>query len=327
MEHIEQEFENQVAQFNEQVLDIFNRTIARVINRATLFSSDNSKKRSSRHPHRNISSSELKCECGTNGNKNVMSVKIVGGQDAPPRKFPWMVGLWLKSYFGFLTTFRCGASLINDYFVITAGHCVDGLSPGEILLTFGNENYCERSLKDTTVRGVKSIFVPKVFNEQIGSGDVALLRLEREIYFTDQITPICLPKDSRNSYNDIKATIAGWGQVNQFVPSSTSCQLRFAEIRTYSNEQCRHQSRYNPKLILNSMICAGDLEGGNDTCQGDSGGPLMYRRNDGTYEIIGVVSRGVGCGNPGFLGLYTRVTSYMDWIKRTTKDSSAFCRN
>lgn len=48
--------------------------------------------------------------------------------------------------------------------------------------------------------------------------------------------------------------------------------------------------------------------------QGDSGGPLMKFEN-GVYTQVGIVSWGVGCGVFNYPGVYTRVTSFLSWIK------------
>ncbi|CAG0895114.1 unnamed protein product [Darwinula stevensoni] len=51
--------------------------------------------------------------------------------------------------------------------------------------------------------------------------------------------------------------------------------------------------------------------------QGDSGGPLMLPLSPAScvHTIVGIVSTGVGCGNPEFPGFYTQVSSYLDWIE------------
>lgn len=54
-----------------------------------------------------------------------------------------------------------------------------------------------------------------------------------------------------------------------------------------------------------------------DACQGDSGGPLMSEGSVGLerYTLLGLVSFGPRtCGVSNFPGVYTRITSYIDWI-------------
>ena len=52
--------------------------------------------------------------------------------------------------------------------------------------------------------------------------------------------------------------------------------------------------------------------------QGDSGGPLMtFEKLEGISRVTvaGVVSFAVGCGNPRYPGIYTRVDNYLHWME------------
>jgi len=55
--------------------------------------------------------------------------------------------------------------------------------------------------------------------------------------------------------------------------------------------------------------------------QGDSGGPMMFFIKN-QYYLMGVVSRGPKlCGEPGYPGIYTRVSCFTDWIVRRLNSS------
>ena len=46
----------------------------------------------------------------------------------------------------------------------------------------------------------------------------------------------------------------------------------------------------------------------------------MYDVNaDKKYYVVGVVSNGIGCGDPGIPGMYTRVSSYITWLESAAK--------
>lgn len=54
--------------------------------------------------------------------------------------------------------------------------------------------------------------------------------------------------------------------------------------------------------------------------QGDSGGPLMAVGKNNSFYLVGVVSFGKQCGQPGYPGVYTRVTEFLDWLSRNLSD-------
>lgn len=55
--------------------------------------------------------------------------------------------------------------------------------------------------------------------------------------------------------------------------------------------------------------------------QGDSGGGLMCEVEDGRWVLAGIVSWGDMCGTTGRPGVYTKVSSFMDWIEQTTSEA------
>merc|ERR1712038_301054 len=69
--------------------------------------------------------------------------------------------------------------------------------------------------------------------------------------------------------------------------------------------------------LQSNQICAYWKDHKQDACQGDSGGPMAcdsHKGDHGQYALIGVTSFGNGCGN-NWPGVYTRISSYLDWIK------------
>ncbi|KAF9794926.1 hypothetical protein SFRURICE_005161, partial [Spodoptera frugiperda] len=109
-------------------------------------------------------------------------------------------------------------------------------------------------------------------------------------------------------YNDIAVLVLS-GKVSK----QSSKQLE-AKLPVWRNEDC-NRAYFQP--ITDTFLCAGYARGGIDACQGDSGGPLMLQVG-GRWTQIGVVSFGNKCGEPGYPGVYTRVTHYTHWLQQNT---------
>lgn len=107
-----------------------------------------------------------------------------------------------------------------------------------------------------------------------------------------------------------QATVSGWGLPSDSA-TSISPVLRYITIPVGSNTVC---SLYYLGSIQATHICASG-DGGKSTCSGDSGGPLVAS----TGEQIGVVSFGIALGcEIGWPHVYTRVTSYVSWIRENS---------
>jgi secreted trypsin-like serine protease len=66
-------------------------------------------------------------------------------------------------------------------------------------------------------------------------------------------------------------------------------------------------------------LCAGFEHGGASACPGtgSAGGPLAVFNGAGRKYQVGIVSLGEDCSIPGAAyGVYTRVSSYADWIRQ-----------
>lgn len=100
-----------------------------------------------------------------------------------------------------------------------------------------------------------------------------------------------------------RAAVYGWGDTSG--DGDYALTLRSVGVNVLSDAVCERAYPGNADGTYRaaSMLCAGEIEGGRDACQGDSGGPLVAGG-----RLIGLVSWGSGCGQPGSPGVYTRVS-------------------
>lgn len=85
-----------------------------------------------------------------------------------------------------------------------------------------------------------------------------------------------------------------------------NCSESFEQLRMIDQDAYAHI-----KQDLNeNCVCTGNAEG-LGVCIGDSGDGLVW---DG--KLIGIASTTFGCAK-GFPDIYTKVSSFIDWIKET----------
>ncbi|KAK7076696.1 CLIP domain-containing serine protease [Halocaridina rubra] len=253
----------------------------------------------------------------------LLKPSVVGGIDAKANAWPWMALLGNKENDGKYNWF-CAGALINDQWVLTAAHCVDGTTLEVVRLGEHNYNSDQDGAKHVDF-SIQQIIPHPNYTQPTAYHDLALLQLSRKVVFETFIHPVCLPwgEESERDLIGTQVKLTGWGDT-QFLGSPSSI-LQEVDLTIFPNSKCeanysrlRHYSISWPNGIGNETTCAGDEAGGRDACQGDSGGPIVYRSN-GKYTINGVVSRGYGCGLKDYPGIYANIQypDYLAWIKKT----------
>ncbi|XP_055382805.1 proclotting enzyme [Condylostylus longicornis] len=256
------------------------------------------------------------------GQQEYSSGRIVGGMEAPNGQWPWMAAIFLHG--PKRTEFWCGGSLIGVKYVLTAAHCTRDsrqkpfaarqftVRLGDVDLSTDAEPSAPVTFAVTEVRAHERFSRVGFYN------DIAILVLDRPVRKSKYVIPVCLPRPGFTPHRDRlpgrRATVVGWGTT--YYGGKESTAQRQADLPIWRNEDC-DRAYFQP--INENFLCAGYSEGGVDACQGDSGGPLMMRV-DTRWIQLGIVSFGNKCGEPGYPGVYTRVSQYLDWIREHTRD-------
>ncbi|XP_072413491.1 hyaluronan-binding protein 2-like [Chiloscyllium punctatum] len=252
--------------------------------------------------------------CGKVGLRRNLS-RIYGGQKTARGRHPWQVSVQLKIALSIYDAgHQCGGTLIAPCWVLTAAHCLEASTQAkhyQVLL--GKHNIDQTELNEQKFN-VEQIIVHPNYEETENAlfSDIALMKLQsvggecsKE---TKYVRAACLP-DVELPLNS-ECYISGWGVTKA---GNGSKYLLDASVKLISQRICNRPISYDG-VIDNTMICAGNLEGGVDSCQGDSGGPLTCVK-DGLYQIYGVVSWGDRCGVKDKPGVYARVTNFLSWIQ------------
>jgi secreted trypsin-like serine protease len=238
--------------------------------------------------------------------------RVVNGTEATQGEYPAQGFLRIQT--GPSSFSSCGGTLVGSRQFLTAAHCTT------------NSAGVERAASSFTVRlGNVDINGPlddypvvdndtnSTFVRQSLQNDSAMLTLDRPAPY--EVTRVVDAAENPLWAPGTISRIIGWGTI--FPMGPTSDLLLEADVPIIDDPRCAtaYPTDTNPnepdKFYPDTMVCAADPTStppgeAHDTCQGDSGGPLLVPDGD-FFALAGIVSWGIGCADPDFPGVYTRV--------------------
>ncbi|CAG5025665.1 unnamed protein product [Parnassius apollo] len=241
-------------------------------------------------------------------------------------EYPWQAAILKKDPKE--SVYVCGGTLIDGLHIMTAAHCVKSYKGFELRVRLGewDVNH-DVEFYPYIERDVVSVHVHPLYYAGTLDNDLAILKLEHLVDWTKypHISPACLP-DKYTEYAGQRCWTTGWGKDAFGDYGKYQNILKEVDVPILAHAQCQQQLKqtrlgYNYELNP-GFICAGGEEG-KDACKGDGGGPLVCERS-GTWQLVGVVSWGIGCGQAGVPGVYVKVAHYLDWIAQVTGKYSQY---
>ncbi|KAK9884599.1 hypothetical protein WA026_007439 [Henosepilachna vigintioctopunctata] len=263
------------------------------------------------------------------GQKNVkIKELIIGGEIVKRGSYPWTVALYRKKDESFVHV--CGASLISQRVIVTAAHCVtnrEGKKYSEDIYRVAAGKYYrayeDKRDTDAEFSEIEKIFV---YDRYKGStfdfeADIAVLVAKEAFNTTQFIQRVCVDWDQSSYYESrllgTNGTVTGWGYTvrgDEPSPILKEISLPYVDFTQCYTAMPDDYKKY----VRSDKMCAGVLDKGIGVCEGDSGGGLTFVRHENNrYYLRGIVSvapQVSGSCNENEYALYTKVSSYIDFI-------------
>ncbi|XP_037686382.1 complement factor I [Choloepus didactylus] len=242
--------------------------------------------------------------CGVKDNTHSRRKRVVGGQPAHMKDFPWQMAIKDGD------KITCGGIYIGGCWMLTAAHCVRVSKIHRYQIWAALLNWF-RPNSEVKIQYVNRIIIHENYNGGTYQNDIALIELKKHPSKKECVLPYtipaCIPWSPYLFQPNDRCIVSGWGREKD---NEKVYSLRWGEVKLIGNCSKYYPNRYYEK----EMQCAGTDDGSIDACKGDSGGPLVCTDVNNVTYVWGIVSWGENCGEKEFPGVYTKVANYFDWI-------------
>ncbi|CAO1363876.1 unnamed protein product [Diamesa serratosioi] len=238
--------------------------------------------------------------------------RMVGGMKADISDHPHHVLLILTDSIG--NNSYCGGAIINANWILSAAHCtfnqkfitvVAGMSDASKL-------YDVWIFRNISTRNFVS---HKEFELKTFKNDISLVRLEIPLPSTKTISVISLPSVDFDNESMVgkKVTLSGFGRFADADPFLSTI-LKSETFLIIDLNECKKVFFKNS--VTDAQLCV-KAELTSSPCMGDSGGGLVL--NEKKPILVGIVSFGATVCQGGYPVVFTKVSSYLNWIAEITK--------
>lgn len=209
----------------------------------------------------------------------------------------------------------CSGTVVASNVILTAGHCAEDLTTGEVDAAGSYTVVTGTQSNDTPgqVSGVTQVIPDPHFDPSTLSGDAALLVLATPT----TVTPVPLADSSDSALYDYgtETTIAGWGVVDD-ADNELPPDLQYGSDEVEGTPFCDQAAdEFGTVYDPTSQLCAQDTPTNADgDCHGDSGGPILYADN-GAWIEIGITSFGQANCDTTMPTFFTRTDALDAWIQ------------
>lgn len=115
--------------------------------------------------------------------------RIVGGATTFVNEYPMMAGLVQ----GRAASVFCGATIVSQWYAVTAAHCLINLQPPEVRLLVGDHDLSVGTdSKYARLYGLRT-FVRYPYYTGGDANDIALVGTSEPIQYNPAVGPVCLP--------------------------------------------------------------------------------------------------------------------------------------
>ncbi len=207
----------------------------------------------------------------------------------------------------------CGITLIAKRWALTSADCC--LDIAGKWIHFGSLDI--GNFATGTVVEPQNIFIHPDFSQRLLQNNVCVVELNRAVEYSATLGPACLDtsgvKQSTPS-DPFIGFIAGFG--------GEKLPLKQAPVAVIPENDCKIS--YGESSISKDQFCAGYSSGSVDACKSDVGGPFMtINKEAGQRKLSGIISWSRGCGQVGRPAVYSKISSYANWIFETIRDVDA----